>query len=303
MKPCSVYQGDIFIRPLDNSKDSTSSGKPPAKVHAMLQPVHDTDYDPTILHKAGFPLRWSDETTDGWEAVIEEGEQTVKQQYKFTANAAPSTDTPVAWLRYQHLLPSDDDWAIARTFAANGKLPVAEEDWLAEIVPQLITDFNPYNARIQRDQIMPPRYGPMQVSPQLLGMAWVSDLALACNVDIHEPQGELLLDIVEAGKHFTCHIDLTTGTATLEIEGQSTFSPTAQTPLTSAGEYRLQFANVDDQLLLWVNDKLIPFEGETGAAQYDADTVFGGRENAIPTTSDEDSGDLAPVGVGARGVP
>ena len=35
---------------------------------------------------------------------------------------------------------------------------------------------------------------------------------------------------------------------------------------------------------------------------YDADAVFGGRENAIPRTSAEDAGDLAPAGVGARGA-
>ena len=297
-----VYQGDIFIRPLDRSEEFQIERKPPNKVHAMLQPVHDTDYDPTILYTAGWPLRWNDAATDGWETVVEEGEQTVSQQYKFTAAAAPGADSPVAWLRYQHLLPSDDDWSVARHFAATGKELVPKAEWLANAAPQLIADFNPYKALVQRNQIMPPNYGPLQVSPHLLGMEWVTDLALACDVEIHEAQGELLLDIVEGGKHFTCHIDLTTGKATLEIEGQADFAPTAQTLLTSAGEYRLQFANVDDQLLLWVDDKLIEFEGETGAASYDADAVFGGRENAIPTASDEDAGDLAPVGVGARGA-
>ncbi len=294
-----VYQGDIFVRPLDRSTDFQIERKPPDKVHAMLQPVHDTNYDPTILHNAGWPLRWSDGTTAGWETITEPGEQTVAQQYKFTAAEGSNADAPVAWLRYQHLLPSDDDWAIARHFASTGKHLVPQADWVGSIVPQLITDFNPYNARVQRAQLF---RAPLQVEPYLLGMQWVTDLSLACEVEVHEARGELLLDIVEAGKHFTCRIDLTTGKATLEITGQADFSATADTPLTRAREYRLQFANVDDQLMLWVDGDLIRFNDDTGAAPYDADAVFGGRENAIPQTSDEDPGDLAPVGVGARGA-
>ena len=36
--------------------------------------------------------------------------------------------------------------------------------------------------------------------------------------------------------------------------------------------------------------------------QYDADVVFGQREDAIPQSSDDDLGDLAPVGIGVRGA-
>jgi signal peptidase I len=121
-------------------------------------------------------------------------------------------------------------------------------------------------------------------------------------VEVHEAQGELLLDIVEAGEHFACRIDLTTGKATLEISGQPEFSATAETDVTVPGDYRLLFANVDDQLLLWVDGELVMFNDESGAAPYDADKVFGDRRNAIPRTSEEDPGDLAPVGIGARGA-
>ena len=54
-----VFQGDLF------TKDGTTAGadfaiaaKPPDKVLAMRQLVHDTDYDPADLHAAGWPLRW-----------------------------------------------------------------------------------------------------------------------------------------------------------------------------------------------------------------------------------------------------
>ena len=52
---------------------------------------------------------------------------------------------------------------------------------------------------------------------------------------MHEARGELLLDLVEGGKHFTCRIDLGTGKATLEIEGQPDFAATAETPVTERG--------------------------------------------------------------------
>jgi signal peptidase I len=299
-----VYQGDIFIKPLEGSEPYRIERKPPAKIDAMLQPVHDTGYDPTILHQAGWPLRWSDAATDGWETVVEAGEQTISQQFKFTAAATPNADNPVAWLRYRHLLPSLEDWGVAREFQQTGKASPNREEWIANIQPELVTDFNPYNARIQRAQIGPNSFDSerFQVEPYLLGMEWVGDLAVKADVEIHEAQGELLLDLVEAGVHFTARIDLTTGEATLEIEGQDDFTATAQTPITGAGEYQIQFANVDDQLILWVDGDLVKFEGEMGSAVYDADKVFGGRENAVPATSDDDPGDLSPVGIGARGA-
>jgi signal peptidase I len=37
-------------------------------------------------------------------------------------------------------------------------------------------------------------------------------------------------------------------------------------------------------------------------ASYDADAVFGARERMLPVTGELDPGDLAPVGVGARGA-
>ena len=290
-----VYQGDIFVRPQEEGAEYKIERKPPHKVKAMLQPVHDTDYDPQILHNAGWPLRWSD-ATGGWQTEVESDDSNLVQRHKFVSTDAPA-DAPVSWLRYQHLLPDDNDWTIARRFADRGEyVGTTKEQWLAGIRPQLITDFNPYNARILRAQLM--NRGPLQIEPHLLGMEWVMDLGVLMDVEIHEARGELLLDLVEAGKHFTCQIDLRTGKATLSIDGMPEFAPTAETPLSEAGEFRIQFANVDDQLMIWVNDELIPFGESNESATYNADQVFGGRENAIPQTSEDDPGDLAPVGIG-----
>jgi hypothetical protein len=114
---------------------------------------------------------------------------------------------------------------------------------------------------------------------------------------VEAARGELLLDLVEGGKHFTCRIDLTNGKATLGAEGAADYAPAGTTALVGTGKHHVGFANVDDQLLLWVDGSLIHFEGGTA---YDAKAVFGDREKLRPQTSAEDPGDLAPAGVGAR---
>jgi signal peptidase I len=69
--------------------------------------------------------------------------------------------------------------------------------------------------------------------------------------------------------------------------------------MTGPGEYHVAFANVDDQLLLWVDGDLVSFEG---GSTYDVGKVFGDRQRILPQTSGEDPGDLAPAGIGARGA-
>ena len=132
------------------------------------------------------------------------------------------------------------------------------------------------------------------------GLCWVGDLALQLDVDVESSEGELYLDLVEAGQHFVCRIDLESGKAQVGVQGNDKISATAQTTITSPGSYRLLFANVDDQLLLWVDDELVELSSEQSTLAYEADEVFGKRANAIPRTSEEDPGDLAPIGVGAR---
>ena len=92
------------------------------------------------------------------------------------------------------------------------------------------------------------------------GLHWVGDLMLEANVKIESANGELLLDLVEAGNHFTCRIDLATGEAKLSAENAPDFAPKAKTSLTGTGKHRVAFSNFDDQLLLWVDGKVVDFE-------------------------------------------
>jgi len=98
------------------------------------------------------------------------------------------------------------------------------------------------------------RGGPRGPEFEKLGLHWVGDLMLKCDVEVKSPQGESLLDLVEGGQHFGCRIDVATGIATLSIEGEDEFAPTAVTDVRGPGSYQLALANVDGQLLLWVND-------------------------------------------------
>jgi signal peptidase I len=279
-----VYQGDLFVRDDTTDGDFEIARKSADQLPHLLQPVHDTDYDAAALFSAGWPLRW--ESQSAWQIETEPNAQTVKQTYRVDAPAqAP------AWLRYRHYVPGEEDWALARSHAANQSSP-DQEQWLASIRPELITDFNPYNAHVLRSQLV---RGPLAMEPDQLGAEWVSDLAVRCEVEVEQASGLLLLDLVEAGRHFTCEIDLGSGQATFRISGADSFQATAATPVQQTGSYKILFANVDDQLHLWVNDKPIQVEGTS----YN-ETVIGPRKKLLPRTDPSDPGDLAPVGIGAQ---
>ncbi len=304
-----LSQGDLFVRDDEQGEATFAIERKPAhKVRVMLQPVHDTDYDPTILHSAGWPLRWQAMEPNGWTIDAEPGDQTVAQS--FSVDAGDET----AWLRYRHYTPRDKDWLVAREYHDSGEYPVLEkQQWLDSIKPQLIRDFNSYNAgrlrggairRSEGGRLLPPGIEDQGwPTPETsYGLCWVGDLAVQADVQIEQSQGELALDLVEAGTHFVCRIDLKTGQAQVGIAGRDAPTATAQTPITSPGSYNLLFANVDDQLLLWVDESLVELTDSSAALVYDADAVFGKRVNAIPRTSEDDPGDLAPVGIGAQGT-
>lgn len=291
-----IYQGDLFVGNEDAEQDAdfAIARKPPDKVLATRSIVHDTDFDPAGLYEAGWPLRWyasSPTGVDGWQTETQIVSGKVRQRYTVDRSRGGE-----AWLRYQHLVPNDEVWnelaELQQVAGATARFPAAQrETWR----PQLIMDFNAYNTRMLRHTAEPQRG--LGVDASKLGLHWVGDLMMEADVALDAPHGELLLDLVEAGKHFTCRIDLATGQATLGIDGVPGFAPAADAPLTAPGECRVAFANVDDQLLLWIDGHLIQFDKET---TYSADEVFGGRRPMRPQTNNVDRGDLAPAGIGAR---
>jgi signal peptidase I len=291
-----VYQGDLFTTTAQNPSDADFAiARKPADVQlAMRQQVHDTNYDPVELYNAGWPLRWQPQgDAGGWKVDAAVDGLTVRENFQVDA-PADKTD----WLRYRHFVPSYRDWRKVEdyTIAAKNGPPDTPLPG-GEARPQLIMDFNAYNTRVSDASIR--ATGDLEVNPSKLGLHWVGDLMVEANVDVQEAKGELILDLVEAGKHFTATIELATGRAVLGAEGLVDFKPAAQTSIKSPGKYRVAFSNFDDQLRLWVDGSLIDFDQST---EYDAEKIWGGRENIIPHTSDTDPGDLAPVGIGARGT-
>jgi signal peptidase I len=294
-----VYQGDLFIGGAQaaNDDDFQISAKPADKVLSLRQLVHDTEYDPAELFEAGWPLRWNatpEENPGGWQRKTTIEGTNVRQRYTVDGDKQDE-----AWIRYEHRVPDYGVWRRLAQLSADtpADQPVAfPEADRAGSQRRLITDANPYNGRLGRDDAE--GRNSLQIDLTRQGLHWVGDLIVEADVEVLESRGELLLDLVEAGRHFRCAINLTNGEATLSAEGVADLA-TAKTTIDGAGEYHVAFANVDDQLLLWIDGDLVEFEGGTA---YDVRTIFGDRRQVLPQTSDEDPGDLAPAGVGARGA-
>ncbi|MFO0789298.1 MAG: signal peptidase I [Pirellulales bacterium] len=290
-----IYQGDIFIRPSGSNHDADYKieRKPADKFLAMRQLVHDTEHDPAQLDAAGWPLRWHAPPGDANKWQVEKAVEgnIVRQKYNVDATGDSTT-----WLRYEHLIPNawpgEEVWNKVLDPQASPPPSFANVDRAK--LRRLITDSNPYNGRVDRFRANP--NDPLDIEPVRQGLHWVGDLMVEADVDI-QSGGELLLDVVEGGKHFGCRVDLKTGEAKLSIPGQPELTPTVKTALVAPGKHHVGFANVDDQLLLWVDGTNVKFDG--GAA-YDVAKVFGKRENILPQTSAQDLGDLAPAGIGAH---
>ena len=187
-----IYQGDLFVGSEGASQDSDFkiARKPPEKILAMRQLVHDTDYDPAELYNAGWPLRWQPAAGEGassWKTDAKPDGQGVQQRFSVDA-----TGDQTAWLRYRHQVPNYDVWHELANLEENAQRkpgePVKFSDAeLATWRPQLITDFNAYNTRITRGQDM--QMHELRAEPDKLGVHWVGDLMVEADVDVQASQG------------------------------------------------------------------------------------------------------------------
>lgn len=276
-----LHEGNVYVRPRGSQEPFEIARKPPYKIRAMMQMVHDNDYLPADYVQKNWPLRWQlwpprvAAEAGGWseqrELVEEDSKEKVKQH--FTINGQSDQ---AQWIRYQHYVPTHLDWNEMQ----RGPLPA---DY--PVRPQLISDFYAYNTSMTRREARSPRDD--HRAPKF-GLHWVGDLMLESDVEVTSAQGEILLDLVKGGRHFTATIDVATGEATLGIEGIEDFAPRTQTSVRGPGTYKLGFSNIDDELILWLNGSPIPF---------DQPTTYTSSGPTIPTTED-----LAPAGVGSRGA-
>ncbi|MBC7856111.1 MAG: signal peptidase I [Pirellulaceae bacterium] len=312
--------GNIFTRKADDA-DFRIARKPPGRLSAMLQLVDDSDHIAPRLTKVGWPQRWQ-QWPAGGDATAWQTENGGKS---FTIDAKGKD----VWLRYRHIVPSHEDWQQIM----EGKLPPDAEARRGS----LITDFAAYNAphtvvlvdadpSHEGDQItanlvpgslLRGTYDPTQPGPgepsdaEPNGLHWADDLAVDCLAKVESAAGELTLDLVQAGIHHHCRINLADGVATLTMtdpqgksisfEGSGTKAdapqpesprPTALTIVQGPGTYRLRLSNIDRQVLLWVNGSVVKF---------DQPTTYECNPNLTPFWSPKDPLDLAPAGIAAKG--
>jgi len=269
-----ISHGDLFVKG-KKGKEFVVARKPADKVLAMMQPVYDNDYADSPLAAAGWPARWQAVPSPGgatWET---------SDLKSFSTNGAARGE---AWLHYRHLVPSAEVWRDVLD-GKQGFRPL----------PKLITDFSPYNTaqlRIKRKSgsVAVDDEGGLGPPPQAhrLGWHWVGDLIVEFDLEADSAAGKLFVELVRGGRRFRLDLDLATGQAGLSIGGLDQFRPTAATSAGGPGKHHLRFANVDDQLLLWVDGRVVRFNQPTTYDSRSMD-VLRPRED-----------DLAPARIGAQ---
>jgi signal peptidase I len=247
-----IYHGDIYTAP-EGATKFIIVRKPPEKVAAMLQPVYDNDYPAAQLTDSGWPERWHNQSGASWRHSA--GDAT---RYETDGKAAE------AWLRYSNFVPTSRDWQ-----AIKDGQPLPRDP--ANIQPRLVVDLYAYDFPGQTE------------------LFWVGDLGLDCELDVRGSSGQVVLELIESNRAYQCHFDIERGTARLSAEGIAEYQPNSLgTAIQGSGRHRVRFANVDDQLLVWVDGRLLEFDATTA---YDPGDFRGPSQR-----------DLSPAAIGSRGV-
>lgn len=304
-----LFHGDVFTKAAGSNDPFAIARKPEKRLLAMAQIVHDNDYvvrpdgEPDPLLAAGWPARWHggawsdaagvasfDRSTTSWKPE--------DQGRSFSIDAQDATGGN-DWLRYRHIVPGTEAWQ----FYLKEKSLHSERDLQPR--PELISDFYAYDTNLDKNEVLSKNVDLNRVIG--LGAHWVGDLMLECELSVQKSdaqQGAVTLELVEGSMvdaqgarvpcRFQCRIDLASGQATLSVLGipgndWSQAPRTAETTIQGPGDYAVRFANVDDQLLLWVDGKRIEFNQPT---TYEFPTTDPLRRNNRPTEAD-----LAPVGI------
>jgi len=139
------------------------------------------------------------------------------------------------------------------------------------------------------------------------GMHWVGDLILESDIETSNDAKSLILEIVEAGYRYQCEFNLADGKATMSIIGDEealftggekhVATVTADTSVIAGSRQTIRFTNADDQLLLWVNGKVVEFDGPTTFDHRD----FLSEQDDRPRYTAEHPLDAAPIGIAVQG--
>ncbi|MBI3464547.1 MAG: signal peptidase I, partial [Planctomycetes bacterium] len=271
-EPCIQY-GNFFTR-TDKSAEFQIARKPPHKQKVLRMLVYDNNHQPKNLPESW--ARWTSDTAAGPGWKTSDGR---RFETPPASNSGGDDLRSSARLAYRHLSRSWD----------------STQDVTTPPPPQLITDFYGYNSGSTDGRY---RYGDTDQSPH-----WVGDLTLSLQARVSEARGKLRVELVEAGEHFICEFDFESGACRLygpqwrsTAPGQSVGDKSefrlaeAQDVITRPGKYKIEFANVDDRLTVWVDGKL-PF----GDGYDYAGPRLG--ESQVPTADD-----LQPAAIESRGA-
>ena len=254
--------GDIYISTDGGKTRQIARKQSPEKLLAVLQDVYDNDYVPAKLLENGWPPRWQavEAQRPGWKA--ENGTR------EFVYDGKQDGEV---WLRYHHLAPRTE----------TGSWTSPEQPY----VVQCVDDFYAYNT------------GEYTNHRAFHQSNWVGDLAIECEAGIRGDSGELVLELVKGGRTFQARFNVASGEARLVIPGLESYKPLATGVLDGAGTYRLRFANVDEQLWLFVDDELV---------QFDTATTYESLGNyskvTDPLRSPYSATDESPAGIASAGA-
>jgi signal peptidase I len=285
----SILAGDLYRQAGELGK-SEILRKPPQVQRETQILVYDNEKPAQILLDQGFPERWAAVKADNPETADKAGWLADAKSRTFTLDATQKSDNAnPSWIRYRHYVPKPVDWQ-----KAFDKKPI-------ELPPQLllIGDYYAYNSGFSDE------FPISDPETDSVGDRWVGDLTLKCDLEVLESNGLVTLELVEGRRKYHCDFDLATGQATLSYQDESNRVENgaieenvpvgqAQTSVGKPGKYALEFANVDDRLLLSVNGRLIVFQKDgkpvDGAYEYPQMAV-----ERVPTHQD-----LSPIGIAAQ---
>ncbi len=282
-----IRQGDVYR--LTPAGVEILRKDDPRKQRMLQIPVYDNDHPERPLLELGWPERWAavkkippkgaapPDAIAGWSADLEGWVADAEARTFHLSKERAGNQA--RWIRYRNFVPDRNAWRDAE----DGRRPGPPK-------PQLITDFCGYNA-----------FANPRMANDEPGQYWVGDLTVRCQIDVQaaQPGAQVVLELTEGSRVYRCRIDVASGKASLSYaEPHDVNDPGDEHPLASAetrfqgtGSHRVEFANADDRLCLWIDDRLIDF-GE--GANY---TPYGGV--LIQRPWDED---LIPVGIAAQGA-
>lgn len=321
-----IEGGDVFTRGGDGSWEIAR--KPPSKIRAMRQLVSDTQFQSPLLVEKGWPSLWQP-----WAAPDAPASQWQVQQAAGSWSASLSPTETTSLLRYFHRIAEMPLWesvvqgeqlpdieptsselvtdfvAYNSSVLANRGVAYTSKSELKTLDEDITTEYRAYDRMLDRFRSSLVR------SPESnRGLHWVGDLIGDFDIEIASQSGNLVLQLVEFGVTYECEVDVASGearvtarvaneaagsdsTSDLDVfDGASQVSGT--TGLRGPGTYHIEFANVDDQLVLWVNGKLADF---SQPLQYNA-RDFRSSDQRRPYWTESDPLDAAPIAIGGRGL-